>query len=179
MAGGLLALAALASLRQRVKSARATFLLLLEERWEALHDSRKRMTRTLRDIEKRVFNEHSELDDQHRIARLREECQIYIVKLERENEELFRSYIEYLNFYETIGRMVKKKYVLFDDILNLYKGPILDADNLFRLHIETWQDRANVTDGLFENLIYLVDRTKRSEVPFITRLFNRICFWRS
>lgn len=171
--GALIAVIAVAALRQRTRQARATFLLHLYERWEALEDPRRQtyvIYKTLRD---EVLRDHSDLEDKHRIEKLRSTCKDRVQEIERSDQETYHAFVAYLIFFETIGLFVRNDYVPLRDMLELYKGPILEIDIMFCDHINEWQKRANTPDGLLRNVLYLIRRTRRRE-----RIREILLFWK-
>jgi len=125
-----------------------------------------------------VMSDHSDLSDCHRIKKLRDKYKEAIKDKADNDSETFRKFIIYLGFFETVGLMVQKNNMPFSEVLRLYKGPILDIDMMFIDYIKDWQMQANVPEGLFENIIYLVNKVRRQELPFTVRWFGWLC-WRS
>jgi hypothetical protein len=66
-------------------------------------------------------------------------------------------------FFEIIGAYVKNGYVPMRDVRQLYKGPVLDCDMVFRGFIGDWQQEAHMAPGLLENALYLMDRMRKQE----------------
>ena len=171
--GALLAVMALIAFRQRVSQARATFLLQLFERWESLSEPRKKMHAKYEAIKKDFFKEQAEFQDQQVLENLRVECKIHVDRMRTKNKPLYDQLIQSLGFFEVAGVMVRNHYIPLRIIIQLYKGPIYAVDVMFRLHIEEWQNRKGVPPGLFENLLYLIKRTRRRD-----RIKSAILFWK-
>ena len=174
VAGAVIVLIALAALRHRVFQARATFILHLMDQWRELYDARKETVSVLKELTTEVFGNDYRWKDQIRMEKLRTTCEKSVAEIEDKNPKLFAAFIQYLTFFETVGVLVRNRYVPLRDILRLFEGPIDDIDVMFRLHIEQMQRRAEVTPGLFENLLSLIRRTRRRQ-----RWRQRLYFWRT
>lgn len=170
--GALAVIIAVIAIEQRTLQARATFLLHLYERWEGLEDQRKQVYETYRPMRNEVLRDHSDLEDKHRIAKLRSTCKNCVDEIKKDDEDKYHAFVAYLSFFETIGLFVRNGYVPLKDMLQLYKGPILEIDIMFRDHIEEWQKHANTPDGLFGNVLYLIKKTQRRE-----RIREALFFW--
>ncbi|MCH8262618.1 MAG: hypothetical protein IIA77_06170 [Proteobacteria bacterium] len=168
---------ALFTLLRNARQGHATFLLQLDARWENMEGHRKAVFELRNAHFKNVMSDHSSLSDCHRIKKLRDRYKEAIKDKADNDPETFRKFIIYLGFFETVGLMVQKKYMPFNEVLRLYKGPILDIDLMFIDYIKDWQMHADVEEGLFENIIYLVKKVRRQKLPFTTRWFGWLCWW--
>ena len=150
--GALLAFFAWRALKQRVYQARASFLLQLYEEWCKMEIIRFKIYRLREEISKEVLRDTSDYEDEHRMEQLRTRWKIHIDAVKKDDKDQYTQFLTYLCFFENVGLMVRRGYVPLSDIVQMYKGPILDVGNMFTLHIQDWQKRADVPDGLFENL---------------------------
>jgi hypothetical protein len=151
------------ALRQRAKQARATFLLSLDERWAELKEQRHQMFNFRRNMGDDVDRANPGVKDAAREMKLRTACKEKIEELRDDPDEihLYQQFFNYLAFFETVGLMVRKRYVPLRDVVMLYKGPIFDIDIVFREHLEEWQQHGNVPKGLLENVLFLIKWTRR------------------
>ena len=170
---GIIALIALLALGHRVSQARATFLLQLDDRWEMYKEARKEMYDLYEPRKMEVLQKHVKLEDKHRMKELRAACKDLVVDVRKTAPPTYDRFLEYLSFFETVGLVVRNGYVPLRDILQLYKGPILDIDIMFRLYIEEWQKDIDNPPGLYENVLYLTRKTRRREA-----IRKVIFFWR-
>ncbi len=103
--------------------------------------------------------------DADRLKALREEYkkQVEVLEKSADGDKKLHTFYTYLTFFELLGLMVRNRYVRLRDIYLLYKGPIIEVDHAFRLVIPQWQQRFDVPEGLYENLLYLVERVTKYE----------------
>jgi hypothetical protein len=91
---------------------------------------------------------------------MREEFIERLTVLRKDNNVKFGEYTSYVCFFELLGMYVKNGYVPLRDVIQVYKGPILNLDTSWREFIGTWEKRAHVPKGLLENAIFLMDMTR-------------------
>jgi hypothetical protein len=65
-----------------------------------------------------------------------------------------------LGFFETVGILVKQKYIQIEDVDHLLRGPILEFGVYFTPHLRARQSEKGVAPGLGENALFLVAETK-------------------
>ncbi|MCI0565103.1 MAG: hypothetical protein MN733_42090 [Nitrososphaera sp.] len=173
------ALVAAVSLRRSAKQSRATFFLSLNPLWTDLKDARNAvidLTDTV--IEQLTKSKTGQQVDKKRLGALRGEYkkQLGQIELMPDGAQQLLNFYSYLNFFEIVGLMVRKRYVQLRDIYLLYKGPIIEIDDAFSQMIPEWQGRFNAPDGLYGNLLYLIKRVRRYEK--IDDLHRSMKFWR-
>ena len=173
IAGLFAAVIAAMALRQRARQSRASLLLQLYERWEAISESRREVSKVYSEVVSETLQKNSDLEDKHRLEQLRKACKIRVDDTKKQNFELYLNFVSYLSFFETIGLFVRNRYVPFRDMLQMFKGPILNIDIIFSDHIADWQKHANVPDGLFANALYIARRARRRE-----RIVRALKFWK-
>jgi hypothetical protein len=147
--------------RASLLQARGTFLLQLDERWDSPEMSHswlafhKLRTEAITEVSQGGGN----LSDTAKVQRA---AALFPEKLRnlRTNkpEEYAKLITVLLGFCETVGVMVKKEYVLAEDVYDLLAGPILDIGIYCKAHIKERQDEMGVLKGLFEHALYLIDR---------------------
>lgn len=170
--GALIALVAVWTLRQRTRQARATYTISLYELWIQISKQWSVFGANYGNIKNRVAAKYPTLDDQAKVEKIRIESKTILDDLMKTNMNDYVMIMEILSFFETIGFLVRSRYVPLRDVYRLWKGPILDADRLASRHIAELQQKSNVHPGLLENFLYLVRRTKRrqlirSYIPFV------------
>ncbi|GEM_PF-3436623 len=160
-----LIIAALAafSLRRQSLDGRASFLLSLYERWEALDASRKKFAVLSKEIRRATLAAHAELQEKHRAEHLRRAFLDKLQTLQTNDEEKLRDLLSVLTFFEVLGTYVRNRYLPIRDVGQLFKGPILEMEMVFRDFIDEWQKQAHMPPGLFTNALYLMRRTRRRE----------------
>ena len=151
------------SFRKNVYQSRATTILAIQKQFDELGDNVKAFA-ALRDAAVRLKAEHQNSKSPQGVLNLvRDECNKHVSKAQDENPELYRRYMKCLTFFEKIGFMVRHRYIPLRDIVSLYKGPILEMDELFGSHIKTLQAANTEAEGVFENAVFLVGETQRYE----------------
>jgi hypothetical protein len=178
----LLAGCALIALLRNTAQGHAGFLLQLDSRWEALQSQRDKVVGLIDQATKEVFLQHATLSDCHRVEKLKERLKQDIIDLESTSITTYRELVVYLGFFETVGLMVRNKYIPLNEIIRLYDGPINDIDIVFTEHIAEWQKKVSVSDGLFENMLYLIKEIKHEKylrkLSFFPRSIGRLrSFW--
>jgi hypothetical protein len=167
------------SLHQQSLQSKATLLLALYERWEHLSKQRAVFAALNKSVRAKMLRQHADLQSRHQEKRLREAFLKALQEIPDDDKTKFQAFIAHLSFFETLGTYVKRGYIPLNDILLLYKGPILDVDIAFREYIEAWQKRAHVPPGLFANALSLMKRTRfKEEHPFWYALIPcKRCLW--
>ena len=145
----------------RSKQARATFLLQLDTRWEALTKERKWHAEMTERIEKKVNDENPRLEDKQRKVKISQSFAKELHNMQKNKDENYRNFIHLGGFYEIVGLMVDRKYVSLEDIAWLLKGPITHFEENFRNHIDERQKEMNMPEGLFEHATKLAQKTKK------------------
>ena len=140
---------------------RATLLLRLEEDWRKHRETREKIHSIRGELLAKVNEDFAGLKDAHRLEEFRKDCHERINQMRTQQVPLYNDFVEYVGFFETVGLMVRNKYLPLEDVVKLYKGPILATDDMARLHIETWQRLAHMPPGLLENFLFLADETRR------------------
>ena len=95
--------------------------------------------------------------------------------MRKDSPDEFVSLSEYWGFYETVGLMVRKKYIPFKDAYSLYKGPLVEIDRACTDFIGDWQSEAHIPSGLYENMLGLASRAARRDRWAQTRVALK--FW--
>ena len=120
-------------------------------------------TATQQDVRQR----HSSLQEKYQIEKMREEFQKKLAALrDQSDNQMFLQFTAYVGFFEVLGMYVKNGYLPLRDVIQIYKGPILAIDIVWRDFIKTWEKEAQVAPGLLEHAIFLMDATRtRSNHP--------------
>ena len=88
------------------------------------------------EISKEVLRDHSDYEDDHRMEQLRTRWKLHIDAIKKDDKDQYIQFLSYLCFFENLGLMVRRSYVPLRDIIQMYKGPILDVGIMFTLHIK-------------------------------------------
>lgn len=140
----------------------ATLLLELDSRFDSqeLRDARNLFATMREDITKIVSGKHPLSSDDAKRTLCAEQWREILGKMRTEDEERYLKLIGWCGFFETVGMMVKKRYIAKKDVLDLFKGPLVDLDQAFRLHIEERSNETGVPKGLFEHALNLSKAAK-------------------
>lgn len=66
-----------------------------------------------------------------------------------------------LSYFEVVGMLVKRRYVLLADIDGLLRGTILDVGTAYVLHINGEQQKKGVAPGYYENALFLISEIEK------------------
>jgi hypothetical protein len=154
------------SLRHQTLQTRATLLLSLYDHWEDLSQQRWEFERLFDTVKTDVLDDPkiNGLQPSHQREALRTRFTEEIKKLvEDKHNKLIPDLVDYLNFFETIGHYVRRRYIPFKVVRSLYKGPILQVDIVFRDAIKEWERYEHVHPGLFGNAVSLMKEMRYRE----------------
>ncbi|MGO9401296.1 MAG: hypothetical protein ACLP19_26160 [Xanthobacteraceae bacterium] len=93
-----------------------------------------------------------------------------MAELREQKDPLFSKFITYVSFFELLGMYVKNGYVPLRDVMQMYKGPILEIEIVWQRFSKTWEQEAHVPPGLFEHAIFLMKMTR-------TRAKHPLFYW--
>lgn len=135
----------------------ATLLLELDSRFDSIEirEARELFSKMSDDIQTMISNENPQMNDEAKLNLCGERWRDLLSSLRTEDEAAYIKLIGFLGFFETMGMMVQKDYISQEDVFDLFKGPIADAHQCFRLHIEQRQKELGVPNGLFEHALRL------------------------
>jgi hypothetical protein len=155
------------ALRRNSLQSRATLLLTLYKSWEELAPQRREFLAFFTATQQDVRQRHSSLQEKYQIEKMREEFQKKLAALrDQSDNQMFLQFTAYVGFFEVLGMYVKNGYLPLRDVIQIYKGPILAIDIVWRDFIKTWEKEAQVAPGLLEHAIFLMDATRtRSNHP--------------
>lgn len=145
---------------QRVRIANAQLLMELDKRWDSreMHESRLIFKRTFDAISKKVATDHGTVKDGEREKLMQGEWVNELHKKRKENPEEYTKLMDMCGFFETVGLMVDKDYIKFDDVKELLEGPIVNIGKCFRGHIESLEKETGVLAGLYKHALALSRR---------------------
>lgn len=140
------------------QQAQETLLLNLVDKWNTahMHESKIVTLELEAQAQDRIYTEYKGYPDKQVLEKLREHYKELMGKLEIEDNKKYITMMRMLSFFETVGELVKKRYVLLEDIDGLFRGPILDVGAAWVLHLNDKQNRKGVPAGLYENAIFLI-----------------------
>ena len=149
---------------RQARQARASFLLELYRQWETLYDERVALHELRAACEDEVLRHFAKLSDRERQEVLKEVARGELTRMETDpaRSDEYQKLLRLLGFFEHVGLMARCRYVRLADVDGLLRGPILMADALTRRHIGDLQARSGVPTGLYENFLFLADRTAGS-----------------
>ena len=165
--GGItIAVFAFLAYRQRAKLEGVKLLLDLDKEWHELADARRELHEIRYNVQRNVAENYPDLNVVLKEDKLKDGLSEALRELRNsndyENRNIYEQLLRYLSFFEKIGFLAKHKLIPFKYVLGLYKGPILDASDVFEKHIEEWRNIPAIPPGLFEGASYLFRRTRRS-----------------
>jgi hypothetical protein len=155
---------AAASRSQSLKISQATLLLEMDTRWDSedIKDARALIVAYNEDIGTLVSQNAPLANDAARQALVQQEWSKVLSQLRSSKDHNYGKLIGYCGFFETVGMMVRKGYMSADDVMNLFRGPLLHLDHAFRLHIAEREQETGVPKGLFEHALNLCDLAKNA-----------------
>ena len=147
-----------------VKQAKASFLLELDRRFEGekMIHTREALLEMRDTLTIKISGSHQLLDDHHRTEKLNSEFHKELEKLRISDRSKYTTLMRFCGFFETVGLMVELGYIELEDMIKLFKGPILAIDACYRLHISERQKEMGVPEGLYKHALFLVDETLKS-----------------
>jgi hypothetical protein len=142
---------------ETLKTAKATFLLELDRRWDSAEmiQTRERFVRLRDDVKKKVSSENAVENPEERRRVMQEEFHKSLSPMKEINYKEYLSILRMCGFFETVSLMVKREYVDRRDIIDLFRGPMEQIDMCFPKHIKECQKEVDVTPGLYEHALSL------------------------
>lgn len=163
---GVVAIGAVLSFRQLrmlAKQAKATFLLELDRRWESneMVPVREAISEHRSFIERKIRTDHSDLTDDQKREKYKELFADELDALEKSNFERYSKFLRAWGFLETLGYLVKNKYLKPEEVDSLLGYSILQVDDMSRAHILKRDAEEESKTGrpahLYANALYLAD----------------------
>jgi hypothetical protein len=105
-------------------------------------------------------------NEKYRTEKIAEAWTIELYRLmadRNDDEDKYGELMSLAGFFETIGVMVKNKYVSEQDAIGLFKGPLITFGRGFTKHIELRQKEAGMPSGLLEHALYLYELAESAE----------------
>jgi hypothetical protein len=149
--------------RQEYKLARAQFLLELDKKWDSteMWEARTVFTQMVADTTSLVGRQNPMAREEERHTECQRVFAETLATMRTNNYRDYRMLLRMCGFFETAGLMVKKRYASPNDIMALFRGPIIEIDMCFRKHIDDRAREMGVPNGLFENALFLCDLAKK------------------
>lgn len=174
------AIVAVIQLRHQALQGRATLFLSLYQKWEALSPERRTFYDFYKRVGQRVLKKNFGTKDRENADKLRVAFTAELEKL-KSNDPMMTDFVAYLNFFETIGTYVRKRYIPMREVRALYKGAVLEIDTVFRGAIGSWERQSQVAEGLFGNATALMRQMRyREDHPikyWVVYPYRRLCGW--
>jgi hypothetical protein len=144
--------------------AQATFLLRLVDEWNSpeVREARKCFVIHSTKVKQDVFSHNNHLKDSEIMSEVKERFRVEIRKMKE--EDIVGDYSTLMlmcSFFETVGLLVRKKYVDINDIDALFRGPILNISTYFAPHIKDRQREKDSAPGMYENVLYLASEIEQ------------------
>jgi hypothetical protein len=146
----------------RVRQGNARFVLDLDARYESkdLRDARRKVHGLLWEYTDEASKQMPKGNDEARAQYVRGKFSTELARLRAEKIDEYMDLMLFCGFFESVGLMVKRGYVKFEDIDHLFRGAIHIVDTCFCGHIADRQKETGVPAGLYENALLLVERVK-------------------
>ena len=155
------AIVGLIALWQKTNQARASFMLQLDDHWEEIRESRTLLDTELNKVKKSLPKDVNDLEDKFRILEIKKRCLKHIKKLRKDRYDDFRVMLQYLDFFESMGLMVRRGYIPISDMISLLRGSLDQVDLMFGGFIPEWQKEMGLKDGLYEHAWFLIRWSQR------------------
>jgi hypothetical protein len=154
---GVAAIVAGVSLRRNTLQNRATLILALYNAFGELAKQRRDFAAFHQQILRQGTQDNPKLKGRAKIEKIRLMFHEDLLKLKQQDDPRFIEFTAYVSYFEILGIYLKNGYVPMRDIVQIFKGPILDVNNSWRQFIATWQKEPDMEKGLLENAIFLMD----------------------
>lgn len=147
--------------------ARASFLLNLDERFESkeLAEAQAELHRLHNRFRKEAAEQMPSADRSAREFEVRKKFALELRRLcdgAPDEYGLYRKLMGLIGFFDTVGLMVQKGYVKYEDIDNLLGGDVFVVDIAFTTHIEERQNEEGILPGTYKNSLYLIYRARKA-----------------
>jgi hypothetical protein len=145
------------SLRRTALQNRAALLLNLHRYYEDLENDRHQFSEFFETVRAAVRDAHCDLQEAQQTQQMRVQFSEQLAHLRRDRDPKFVQYTSYASFFELLGTYVRNGYLPLRDIVQLYKGPIIALDTVWRDYIGLWERETHRPTGLYENAIFLMN----------------------
>jgi hypothetical protein len=144
--------------------AQATLLLNLVDKWnsEEMLASRRLFRARHSELKQLINDQHRSLNDQECTMKVNESFNSLFENLYV--NDLLGDYIilmRMMGFFETVGLLVRQKYISIGDVDGLFRGPILQSVAAFELHIKSRQNEKGAPPGLCEKRPFPLSRDRK------------------
>ena len=148
------ALIASIALRRNSLQNRATLLLNLYKTWDDLGDKRHSFASFFETTRLNIVKDHAGLQEEHQIEHMRNAFQKQLDDLRKGQDPKFSQFTAYVSFFEVLGMYVKNGYVPLRDVMQVYKGPVLAVDIVWRNYIKGWKKEHTFHPGYWKTLFF-------------------------
>jgi hypothetical protein len=143
--------------------AQASLLLNLIDKWNS--DKMHRGIAAFDEVEAAakgvIFKEHVGLSEKEVTKKHQEHFRMTMADIDKSDSQKYTSMLEIMSFFELVGMLVKRRYVLLKDIDGLFRGPILDFGVAYVLHIKEEHHKRGVPPGYYENALFLISEIEK------------------
>lgn len=149
-----------AQLKVIANQAQATLLLGLVGKWNSdkMYESIQAWVEIKTQAKIYVFSRNPGLADKEIMKKLKEHFKEIMDELQNNDYKKYSTMMRMLDFFEIVGQLVKRRYILLTDIDGLFRGPILDAGIACVSHINDRQHERALVAGLYENALFLISK---------------------
>jgi hypothetical protein len=149
---------------QQLNITRATFLLELDKRWESadMQEARDLFVTISGAISKDVEARNPGIAPETKQDLIAEQWKRTLADLLKTDTKKYMKLFYICGLFETIGKLVKNKYLSLEDISDLFSGPIEQIGRRFGPHISD-REKEGMRKGLYEHALYLYDEIIRQD----------------
>jgi hypothetical protein len=142
---------------QELRISHANAILEMDRRFESpeMLESREIFMKLREEVLQQVGSGHPKKNDAARAELVRGAWAERLRELRESGDERYMKVMRMCSFFETVGLLVKKEYVRKDDVMLLFKGPIMAIDSSFGGHIEDQLKEMSMPAGLYEHALFL------------------------
>lgn len=142
--------------RHETESARAAFLFELDGRWNSdrMVEARRLLVELKAEVEGFIDGHYAGLDKVSKAKKASEEFSKRLQASLVGDRDKYLKYLRIVNYFETVGVMIKNGYVDRAILVDLYLGAILQTAEIFEKHLKRRQEEANSTK-LYEHTMSL------------------------
>jgi len=147
---------------QELRISHANLILSLDHRWDnELAAARSAFKKAQEEIKKSILDKDPRVGGTEKAKRTREKWTEMLRRIRDTDPDQYRQFMSICGFFETVGMMVRQKYIDEAAVINLFEGSIVAVDECFRGHIDQRAAEDGVPKGFLEHTIYLCDLCKK------------------
>lgn len=139
--------------KQRLRILNATLLMELDNRWDSTEmQASRKIFREMKDHLEETVGAANPVAGDHKRIELAKQAWSNALKEKRKNSiDEYSQLMAICGFFETVGLMVKRQYIMTEDVVDLFKGPMVNIETCFGGHIEDLGNETGMPHGLYEH----------------------------